>query len=267
MNDLEEALRGVLATVELPTRVPPDMVRRLHRRHTRRRALTASLTTMAVLALVVGSSALMRQNDASNHSGPVSAAASAAGLIPAGALSAFPDNAGSSDHERMDLSTAKLVVSIPGPPGQRLDVWVAHGAHGYHCVSFVFTPLAATTGRAVPSLGDFAGDSCGPPPKHGDVFNSSSGGAGANGESHYALTAGAAVRADVRLPDGSVVPATTGNGWIAGWFPPGLDTAGAVLTGYAADGSIVGHAYVGTAASPASGRRSPALLLRATAGP
>jgi hypothetical protein len=233
MISTDDDLRSLLAKVAAATPIgpAPTAAAALPRRRTRRtKAVVLSSWAVAILIPVAGFGA-----------------ASAAGLIPVGALSAFPDNARSSGDTRVDLSTAKLVVSIPGPTGQRFDVWVAHGAHGFECVSFVFTPVdAPAAGPAVPSWRDFAGATCDQPPKHGNVFNSSGGGtSGDSVPTNYALSAGAAVRADVRLPDGSVVPATTANGWIAGWFPASLNSVGAILTGYAADGSVVGHAHVG----------------------
>jgi hypothetical protein len=53
----------------------------------------------------------------------------------------------------------------------------------------------------------------------------------------YVVTAGAAVRGELRLADGSIYPTVLARGWLHGWYPAGSD---GVLTGYAADGAVVG---------------------------
>jgi hypothetical protein len=120
---------------------------------------------------------------------------------------------------------------------------VARNSHHWECVAVNETPeLSIAQAAAAHSTTGGTGGVCW---DHFQRF-----GEGSLSENAFQVVAGAAVRAELRLADGSVTAILAQNGWIA-WFGdvPAADAsgvihadllAGAVLTGFAADGSVVG---------------------------
>ena len=135
-----------------------------------------------------------------------------------------------------DPATVVRAATAPGPDGRVFTVLTWSGAaDGTVCSAPLFETPASAAG---PAPTDFAenGGMCEPRPNSGP-FGAD---AGINWNDRYAVyevSAGAAVRGELRLPDGSTHPAVLVRGWLYGWFPAG--SAGE-LTGYAADGSVVG---------------------------
>lgn len=76
-------------------------------------------------------------------------------------------------------------------------------------------------------------------------------GAGADGEGvpptfTFDAVAGAAVRAELRVNSGQVLPTILADGSFYGWFPkPVPGSPRPVLTGYGPDGAVVGSMEVG----------------------
>jgi hypothetical protein len=166
--------------------------------------------------------------------------AGAAGIIPAGARDAFgwPYEGNTDPDTNMDLSTARLVFTEPGLDSRTFQVWTARGPNGYFCVSFALTPtisVADARDRQAPPGGSMGGG-CAQPGKHPDTFAA----ADVSSGTQFAVTAGGSVRGRLRLPDGTVRDLSPQNGWFAGWLVTGTPFVGAVLTGYAADGSALG---------------------------
>ncbi|WFR73007.1 hypothetical protein P9209_03960 [Prescottella defluvii] len=61
----------------------------------------------------------------------------------------------------------------------------------------------------------------------------------------YDAAAGTAVRADIRTSNGQVLPTILADGSFFGWFPtPAPGSPRPVLTGYAADGTVVGSVEI-----------------------
>ncbi|MDH6676692.1 hypothetical protein M2284_000890 [Rhodococcus sp. LBL1] len=166
----------------------------------------------------------------------------------------------------VDPAAAERIASTPGPDGTVFSVFVARGAGSQRCVTSVFES-AASAERPGPSDFTDLGSRC----RHdGDgafddgAFGDGAGamvatyGAGPDGEEvpttiTYDAMAGAAVRAELRLGTGQVLPTVLADGSFFGWFPtPAPGSPRQVLTGYAADGTIVGSIEIGWGTGPAN---------------
>jgi hypothetical protein len=165
-------------------------------------------------------------------------AADAAGLLPAGIEHAFPWANDGDETVRIDPRSIRKAVEVPGPDGQALVVWVGRSTSGQLCTSRVFVTTATADasrqrfrdqGGTCSSTGD-------------DAFGATGGWGGGTGvEFTFAYTAGNAVRAEVRLPDGVVEPATVEGGWVVGWLPTGTYLGTTVrIIGFDAHGQRVG---------------------------
>lgn len=154
----------------------------------------------------------------------------------------------------VDPATAKRIASIPGPDGTVFSVFEARGAGSQRCVTPVFES-AASAEQPGPSEFTDLGSRC----RHDDdagAFGDGAGAmveyaAGADGERvpttlTYDAMAGTAVRAELRLSTGQILPTVLADGSFFGWFP--WLPAGSprpVLTGYAPDGTVVGSIEIG----------------------
>ncbi len=155
----------------------------------------------------------------------------------------------------VDPATAERIASIPGPDGTVLSVFEARGVGSQRCVTSVFES-AANTERPGPSEFTDLGSRC---RYDGDgAFGDGAGamvasfGDGAGGgevlpkEFVYDAMAGTAVRAELRMSTGQVLPTILADGSFFGWFPkPEPGSPRPVLTGYAADGTVVGSIEIG----------------------
>ncbi|MCL2534096.1 MAG: hypothetical protein FWE39_08015 [Nocardiaceae bacterium] len=154
----------------------------------------------------------------------------------------------------VDPATAERIASIPGPDGAVFSVFMAYGAGSQRCVTSVFESTDSAE-RPGPSEFTDLGSRC----RHdGDgAFGDGAGamvasfGAGAGGEVLpkefvYDAVAGVAVRAELRSSTGQVLPTILADGSFFGWYPmPAPGSPRPVLTGYAADGTIVGSIEIG----------------------
>lgn len=134
--------------------------------------------------------------------------------------------------------TVERAGTAPGPDGRVFTVvtWDEDPASGYTwCTAPVFETAESAAGPT-PADFDENGGVCGPGGFPSD-FGTESGITGDDPYVVYVVTAGAAVRGELRLADGSLHPTVLARGWLHGWFPA---DSGGVLTGYAADGSVVG---------------------------
>lgn len=173
----------------------------------------------------------------------------------------------------VDPATAKRIASIPGPGGAVFSVFEARGDGSRRCVTPLFES-ADSAERPGPSEFTDLGSRC----RHdGDGAGAFGDGAGAMvgsyGESAsgevfpdtlvYDAMAGPAVRAELRLNTGQILPTILADGSFYGWYPtpeegwhfrpedgsyerpaPGSPRP-VVLTGYAADGTVVGSIEIG----------------------
>lgn len=176
-------------------------------------------------------------------SGVLAGALLAGGIGTAAATGLLPDRlvellSSSSADPNFAAATVQRAGSAPGPDGRVFTVvtWEENPASGYTwCTAPVFETADSAAGPA-PADFDENGGACGPS-EFPDDFAMEWGISRTSPYVVYVVRAGAAVRGELRLPDGSTYPTVLARGWLHGWFPPGSD---GVLTGYAADGSVVG---------------------------
>lgn len=176
--------------------------------------------------------------------------ATATGLMP----SAFTDEYSQSFLEQplhgqkgIDPSKAERLASTPGPDGSTFTVMVARGRGTYVCTTSLFeaTPIS---GRG-PITFDGGGSVCQTAMENGP-YGQAFGGAETNYVPHHnammlRVTAGMATSAKVRTVTGQVIPMILAEGWFYGWCPNEPSPARfPTLTGYAADGSVVGTSTV-----------------------
>ena len=170
-------------------------------------------------------------------------AAAEAGLLPSGATQAFPW-VGHADKwaahlPAVDLSTAVRVISAPGPEGRRFEVWVGKDRAGSTCATRILVGPPATAPADRVRLRPNQGGGC-----SSDAPGNALGGGcnpvwGPGFYTTFSCPARGAVRAEVRLPDGTSQPVPVQNGWIGGWLPLGVDPAHTMLASFAADGTVV----------------------------
>ncbi|GAB2640940.1 hypothetical protein ABI214_00275 [Prescottella soli] len=215
-------------------------------------ATTSTPTAPAVRPRRVGAVALTAALFAV---GAIGACAAATGLMP----KAFTDHyyfwrdLPGPGETAVDPAAAERIASIPGPDGRVFSVFVARGAGSQRCLAAVFES-AASAADAGPSEFTDLGGRCRQGPEGSGEFSFGDGagvmvaeyGAGADGEElptafTYDAVAGAAVRAELRMSTGQVLPTVLADGSFYGWFPtPAAGSPRPVLTGYAPDGTVVG---------------------------
>ena len=165
-----------------------------------------------------------------------------------------PDRAGPA----IDPSTARRVDSAPGPHGTVFTLATAHATDpAYQCTAVLFES-PTSVGQPLPS--DFRSsydDTCQEGPAAG-TFGVKGTDEFEKGVWTWSATAGEAVRATLVGPDATSYPVLGEAGALYGWFPEPVDLVGGtpatdrryVLTGYAADGSVVGHLDVLNGVAP-----------------
>ncbi|MGO4205424.1 hypothetical protein AB4Z09_27540 [Rhodococcus sp. TAF43] len=217
-------------------------------------ATTSAPTAPAVRSRRVGAVALTAALFAVGALGACAAAAT--GLMP----KAFTDHyyfwkeaAPEPGATAVDPATAERIASIPGPDGTVFSVFEARGAGSQRCVTSVFESAA---GAADPGPSEFTdlGSRC----RHdgeggfGDGAGTMVATFGDGGsevlpkELVYDAVAGTAVRAELCTSTGQVLPTILADGSFFGWFPkPEPGSPRPVLTGYAADGTVVGSIEIG----------------------
>lgn len=144
------------------------------------------------------------------------------------------------ENRGVDESTVRRAGSAPGPDGGSFTVITARNDAGQTCITPLFETRASARSKAPD---DFEG---------GFSFcrsESSTASFGINGVEYietaaiWDANAGAAVSAEVRMPTGETYAAVLVEGYFFGWHPL-VDAATSgrpTLTGYAADGSVVGE--------------------------
>lgn len=182
----------------------------------RRRAIIATVLTAVLIPVAVG-------------------AAAAGGVLPQSFtqhLSFWRSQGG------VDPGTARRVVQVPGPDGEVLSVWAATGPDGTTCVSPLFEAPGELT-RPAPADVDLTGGTCQPMNAPHDPFGDVSGGANDRGIHVMYGAAGEAVRAELRLTDGTVRPAASAEGMFFFWYLADRRVDSPVLVGYTADGRVL----------------------------
>ena len=163
--------------------------------------------------------------------------AGAAGLLPESftkPLSFWTNETGGA----VDVQTARRVAQAPGPDGKVLSVWSATGKDGTVCVA----PLFESPGdldRPAPTDFKLAGGQCASPDPSMVSFGDGGGSADKRGIHTMWFAAGNAVRADLRLPDGTVRPAVRAEGMFFLWYFASDSVTAPTLVGYDAAGNIV----------------------------
>jgi hypothetical protein len=167
--------------------------------------------------------------------------AAEAGLVPSAVRQAFPwvGHTWGARLPRVDLSTAVRVISEPGPEGRRFEVWVAKDRAGNVCVTRTFVGPPATAPSDQIRLRPNQGGTCGPDGPGATLGGSCGPVWGPGFYTSFSCAARGAVRAEVRLPDGTTLPVAIGSGWMGGWLPLGVDPTQTVLTSFAANGTVI----------------------------
>jgi hypothetical protein len=163
--------------------------------------------------------------------------ATASGLLPdsfTGPLSFWT----SETDGAVDVQTARRVAQGPGPDGTVLSVWSGRGANGTVCVSPMFE-APGPIDRPAPKDFRLAGGQCNRPDMRPEPFGGMGGSATAEGLYTTWASAGDAVRADLRLADGSVRPTIFAEGLFFFWYKAEPGVAPPTLVGYDAAGAVM----------------------------
>ncbi|MGN9909075.1 hypothetical protein ACTMTJ_16145 [Phytohabitans sp. LJ34] len=167
-------------------------------------------------------------------------AATAGGLLPesfTGSLSFWT----SETDGGVDVQTARRVAQGPGPDGTVLSVWSARGANGTVCVAPMFE-APGPVDRPAPADFRLAGGQCEPADMRSQpVFGSTGGSSTPEGIHTMWASAGGAVRAELRLTDGSVRPALAAAGMFFFWYEANERVAPPTLVGYDSAGTVLGE--------------------------
>lgn len=119
--------------------------------------------------------------------------------------------------------------------------WSGRGADGTVCVAPMFE-APGPVDRPAPADFRLAGGQCDRPDPRAEGFASGLGGSStAAGLRTTWATAGGAVRAELRLADGSVRPALFAKGKFFFWYQAEANVAPPTLVGYDAAGGVVGE--------------------------
>jgi hypothetical protein len=165
--------------------------------------------------------------------------ATASGLLPdsfTGSLSFWT----SETDGAVDVQTARRVAQGPGPDGTVLSVWSGRSANGAVCVSPMFE-APGPVDRPAPKDFRLAGGQCNPADMRSEPFGNMGGSSTPDGLHTTWASAGDAVRADLRLADGSVRPALFAEGMFFFWYRTEAGVALPTLVGYDAAGKKVGE--------------------------
>jgi hypothetical protein len=145
----------------------------------------------------------------------------------------------------VDVDAVERAATGPGPDGTRFSVLRVGNAQGWTCLGPGFES-AASAASPVPTDFDRNGNLCLPSGYRSGPFGGATGTIAEREDDRYPTymsEAGAAVRAELRLPDGTIQRALLVDGYFWGWYP--RTAGGLTLVGYDAEGGIVGRASVG----------------------
>jgi len=138
----------------------------------------------------------------------------------------------------VDVQTARRVAQGPGPDGTVLSVWSARSADGTVCVASMFE-APGPVDRPAPDGFRLAGGQCDPADLPAEPFGSMGGSSTPEGIHTMWASAGGAVRAELRLTDGSVRPTVPAEGKFFFWYEASERVAPPTLVAYDAAGSVV----------------------------
>ncbi|MEW2376584.1 hypothetical protein AB0883_10835 [Micromonospora sp. NPDC047812] len=137
----------------------------------------------------------------------------------------------------VDVQTARRVAQAPGPDGTVLTVWSAKGQGGTTCIAPMFEP-PGDLDRPAPTSFTLAGGQCADGDQGKESFSSMGGSADGQGIHTMWTTAGNAVRAELRLPDGTVRSAVRAEDLFFFWYLANENVDPPVLVGYSAAGVV-----------------------------
>jgi hypothetical protein len=138
----------------------------------------------------------------------------------------------------IDVQTARRVAQAPGPDGTVLSVWSARAADNTTCIAPMFE-APGPLDRPPPADFDLAGGQCSAAVS--TVPFGTLGGSTDGRRTHTMwATAGQAVRAEVRMPDGSTRSALRAEGMFFLWYVADAHTPAPVLVGYDGAGRTIG---------------------------
>ena len=210
MTDLQDRLRATLHQVAATTVIPPSpTARAVPARPVRSRRRTAAMLAGVLL--------------------PVTGALAAGGFLPRSldSVFSFPDDRGAGP------ASLRRIGTVPGPAGQRFELWRRPGESGQPCFLSALVPSDQPEDRPARQVTSSSGF-CSNADGASRPFGSSGGGS----DKTFFYDAGRAVRAEVRFADGTRLPAVVAGGQVAGWTPPDR-RADAVLIGYDAVGKLI----------------------------
>lgn len=144
-----------------------------------------------------------------------------------------------------DPAASERIGSTPGPFGGVFSVLTTTGAEGDTCVAPVFE-TAASAQSPLPDDFEQLYHWCEASPPEAAFAEIGGQEIVPPGLVVYDYTAGDAVSGELRLPTGQTYPVVLAQGRLFGWFPLAAtaEETDAVLTGFAADGSVVGTTAV-----------------------
>jgi hypothetical protein len=138
----------------------------------------------------------------------------------------------------VDAQTARRVAQTPGPDGRVLSVWSGKAKDGTTCIAPLFEP-PGDLDRPAPRDFELAGGQCGHTDPRTESFGNGGGSADRRGIHMMWVTSGKAVRAELRLPDGTVRPALPAEGFFFFWYLANENVDPPVLVGYDANGNLI----------------------------
>lgn len=179
-------------------------------------------------------------------------AAAATGLVPAAFSQVYGEGLAEQPlvgNHGIDPADTERVKTVTGPDSHlnKYSVMKAKGKNGYVCIMPVFETQQSAK---LPIPAEFTGQDwiCQTPTDNNPYSSAfgdelSVGYDRATDANAYLVAAGGAVRATLKTATGRTYPVVLAEGWFGGWFPSSADDQPEslpVLTGYAADGRVVG---------------------------
>ncbi|MDM4719675.1 hypothetical protein QTQ03_08820 [Micromonospora sp. WMMA1363] len=171
--------------------------------------------------------------------------ASATGIVP----EAFRDLWMLEQDTGVDLANISRVATAPGPEGSVFAVWMATNPdNDYICLVPIFEKPDGVT-KPEPSVLQDGAAGChqhDPKMKLGENMwvGSSQDETGRLDLAVYAVSAGRTTRAELRMPDGSTLPALRVKDRYVGWFPYSPNAPKPILTAYNASGDVAAQVNV-----------------------
>lgn len=161
------------------------------------------------------------------------------------AVRALPGSVGDvfaywSDDPKIDIQpeSATRAATGPGPDGSTFTVLKASNDAGNVCLAALFeSPDSAA--RSSPTGFEGSGSGCFPADRDPGAFGLDGAVMGGSELTTFSRSAGAAVRAELQMPDGTKRPALLVDGFFFGWYPS-TGAGEPTLNGFDADGAAAG---------------------------